>query len=284
MHQGFATDEVGDSPNARPHIALRFTHCEFDIDSIADYFADLSRNPEAGKKPNIKINWGTVKQIGQQLGPNLINESKSAPKKTDRQLPGPADPAQSNLNTVSGKPAPGRLGDALSNQNVNGSPEERERVRLGDVVKDTLGSIKDDIQDAAAGVVAGVTNAVDSFSLQPNGIGNVHGNVISGVAGGLIDQAKENLTARLLLDNVHGAAGAGSIQDAINGGLINAISNQITGGGNTQTGPTGGGGGLNDNIHPAAIDSSPDGNISPKKVYDPIAPDQDGPINDNVHG
>lgn len=263
LHEGFATNEIGSGDSSRPHIALRFSHCEFDLDSIADYFADLTRNPEA-KKPTIKINWGKVIQIGQQLGPNLFNENKSAPKRTVQQLPNPANPAQGNLNQV----------------------PDRKRVNLRDALKDTLGSIKDDIQDTAEGLVSGVTNAVNSFSLQPNGIGNVHGNQLSGAAGTLLDLAKENITAKLLLDNVHGIGGLNTIQDAINGGLINAISNQITGGlpggANNQGGPAGGVG-INDNIHPIAIDSTPDGNISPKQVYDTIAPDRDEPINDNVY-
>lgn len=262
LHEGFATNEVGSGDGARPHIALRFTHCEFDLDSIADYFADLNRNPEA-KKPTIKINWGKVTQIGQQLGPNLFNENKSAPKRTIQQLPNPANPAQGNLNQV----------------------PDRKRVNLRDVLKDTLGSIKDDIQDSAEGLVSGVTNAVNSFSLQPNGIGNVHGNQLSGAAGTLLDLAEENVTAKLLLDNVHGIGGLNTIQDAINGGLINAIANQIGGlsGGANNQGGSSGGGNTGDRIHPNVIDSTPDGNISPKQVYDTIAPDRDEPINDNVH-
>jgi len=264
LHQPWTSDTVGDSPDARPFIALRFTHCEFDINSIADYFADLSRNPEA-KKPTLKIQWGTCTQISQKFGPNMFNtsEDKSTPTKSSQQLKGPANPAQKINEIVEKKP-----------------------VTLKDVLKDTLGSIKDDIQDAAEGVLAQVENAADGFNLQPNGIGNVHGNQLGGLGGRLLDQAKENVTARLLLDNVHGAGGLGSIQDAINGGLINAVSNAITGslagGPNNQGGPSGGSG-INDNIHPMAIDSTPDGDISPKKVYDEIAPDQDGPINENVH-
>ena len=289
LHEGFATNEVGSGDGARPHIALRFSHCEFDLDSIADYFADLTKNPEA-KKPTIKINWGKVTQIGQQLGPNLFNENKSAPKKTVQQLPNPANPAQGNLNQVPEKRGVTKA-DPLSNVHDASDPRaesitDRGKVTLGDAVKDALGSIKDDAQDAAQGAIAGATNAVNSLSLQPNGIGNVHGTQLSGAAGTILDLAKENLTAKLLLDNVHDSGGLGSIQDAINGGLINAISNQITGGlpggANNQGGPAGGGG-INDNIHPTAIDSTPDGNISPKQVYDPIAPDRDEPINDNVH-
>lgn len=262
LHAPWSSDIVGDSPDSRPFIALRFTHCEFDINSIADYFADLSRNPEA-KRPTIKIQWGTCTQISQKLGPNMFNEDKATPQKTSQQLKSPADPAQRINEIVDKKP-----------------------VTLKDVLKDTLGSIKDDIVDAGQGVLAQVQNAADGFNLQPNGIGNVHGNQLGGLGGRLLDQAKDNVTARLLLDNVHGAGGLSSIQDAINGGLINAVSNSITGGlaggPNNQGGPSGGGG-INDNIHPMAIDSTPDGDISPKKVYDEIAPDRDDPINDNVH-
>lgn len=289
LHAPWSSDIVGDGPDSRPFIALRFTHCEFDINSIADYFADLSRNPEA-KRPTIKIQWGTCTQISQKFGPNMFNEDKATPQKTSQQLPNPANPAQGNLNQVPEKKRVTKA-DPLSNVHDASDPRaesitDRGRVTLGDAGKDALGSIKDDIVDAGQGVLAQVQNAANSFSLQPNGIGNVHGTQLSGAAGTLLDLAKENVTAKLLLDNVHGAGGLGSIQDAINGGLINAISNQITGGlaggPNNQGGPSGGGG-INDNIHPMAIDSTPDGNISPKKVYDEIAPDRDDPINDNVH-
>lgn len=292
LHAPWSSDTVGDSAEARPFIALRFTHCEFDINSIAEYFADLSRNPEA-KRPTLKIRWGTCRQINQKLGPNMFQEDKAAPTKTDQQLRGPADPAQ-RVNEMSAKPPTNisRVNDALSN--VNGvTPEqraaERERVRLGDVIRENLGKVVDDVEDTAAGLVGQVENAVNSFSLQPNGLGNAHGNIIQGVAGSLLDTAVENATARLLLDNVHGAGGLGSIQDAINGGLINAIGNLVGSGGDNPTGGAlsggfgGGGGNVGERIHPDGVDSSPDGNIQ-ERVYEPaVDSSPDGGLNQRIH-
>lgn len=291
LHPIFNSDSVGTSEDSRPHIALRFTHCEFDINSIADYFADLSRNPEA-KRPTIKIKWGTCRQIGSRLGPNMFDENRDAeslPARTKQQLPAAIDPAQIPLNRKYPEEKFGPLGDALSNQNVNGSPEERARVRLGDVIKENLGKVVDEIEDTAAGIQARVNNTIDSFSLQPNGIGNVHGNIIQGVAGGLLDRAGESLTARLLLDNVHGANLASNVQDAINGGLINAIGNLVGSGGGNPTGGAlaggfgGGGGNVGDRIHPAGVDSTPDGNIQ-ERVYEPaVDSTPDGGLNQRIH-
>lgn len=288
IHEGFNSDIVGTGDDSRPHIALRFTHCEFDINSIADYFADMSRNPEA-KKPTIKIHWGTCRQIGQKLGPNLFKEEKAAPRRTEQQLPSPINPAQVQLSQIPPAAPKGPITDALAFQNVNGSPEERDRVTLGDVIKENLGKVVDEVEDTAAGLAAGLQNTVDSFSLQPGEMGNVHGNIIQGVAGSLLDQAQENLTARLLLDNVHGAGGLGSIQDAINGGLINAIGNLVgSGGGNPSGGALaggfgGGGGGVGDRIHEEGIDSSPDGNLN-QKIHEPaIDSSPDGGLNQRIH-
>jgi len=187
-----------------------------------------------------------------------------------------------SLTNVHGRP-PQKVG--TTGRNI--SETERTKVGLKDLAKNTIGSIKDDIQDTAAGLVSGVTNAIDSFSLQPNGIGNVHGTQIGGFAGNLLDNAVGNLTAKLLLDNVHGAGGLGSIQDAINGGLINAVGNLIQGqlnsGGSAASAIVGGGSGVGDRIHELGIDSSPDGNLN-AKVHDPITQAQTGPLNDNVYG
>ena len=78
-----------------------------------------------------------------------------------------------------------------------------------------------------------------------------------------------------------------SIQDAINGGLINAVGNLIQGqlnsGGSAASAIVGGGSGVGDRIHELGIDSSPDGNLN-AKVHDPITQAQTGPLNDNVYG
>ena len=297
------------SVDSRPFVALRFTHCEFDMNSVADYFADMSKNPEK-KRPTIKINWGTCTPLASRLGPNVFNENRDANSVTTGQVTNPAsDPNQIPLNKVNPNSSVKVSSmDSLTNVHDASDPRaesitERKKIGLKDLAKNTIGSIVDDVKDTAAGLVAGVTNALDSFSLQPNGIGNVHGTQIGGFAGNLLDKAVGDLTAKLLLDNVHGAGGLGSIQDAINGGLINAVGNLITGslagGSQASVGIGGGGASVGERIHTAAIDSTPDGNLNQQvhdqvaqqqtgplnqKVYDPVAPVQQGSINDNVHG
>ena len=195
IHPVFNSNLVGMGADSRPFVALRFTHCEFDIDSIADYFADMSRNPEA-KKPTLKIKWGTCRPLGARIGPNMFNENRDAGLVTTGQPVNDAtDPSQIPLNTVSPNAQQNVSSmDSLTNVHDASDPRaqsvtERKRIGLKDLAKDTIGSIKDDIQDTAAGLVAGVTNAIDSFSLQPNGIGNVHGTQIGGFAGNLLDSA-----------------------------------------------------------------------------------------------
>ena len=309
IHPVFNSNDVGMGVGSRPFVALRFTHCEFDIDSIADYFADMSKNPEA-KKPTIKINWGTCRPLATRLGPNLFNENRDAGQVSMGEPVNDAtDPNQIPLNVVSPKAQQNvssmdsltnvhdasdggtGVGDKLPNVNSGSIPRaesitERKKIGLKDLAKNTIGSIKDDIQDTAEGLVSGVTNAIDSFSLQPNGIGNVHGTQIGGFAGNLLDNAVGNITGKLLLDNVHGAGGLGSIQDALNGGLINAVGNLIQGqlnsGGSATSAFGGGGSGVGDRIHELGVDSSPDGSLN-DSVHDPIAPQQASPLNQNIH-
>ena len=279
--------------DSRPFVALRFTHCEFDMDSVADYFADMSKNPEM-KRPSLKIKWGTCVPLASRLGPNMFNENRDA-NTTNRTEPVNAatDPNQIPLNTINPKAQQNVSSmDSLSNVHDGTDPRaesitDRKKIGLGDLAKDTLGSIADDIKDTAEGLVSGVTNAIDSFSLQPNGIGNVHGTKIGGFAGTLLDNAVGNLTGKLLLDNVHGAGGLGSIQDAINGGLINAVGNLIQGqlnsGGSAASALGGGGSGIGDQVHDIGVDSSPDGNLGNAKVHDPVTPTPEGPLNQRIH-
>lgn len=103
----------------------------------------------------------------------------------------------------------------------------------------------------------------------------------------IADNAIDNLTASLLLGNVHGANTLSNIQDAITAGSVNAIANLAGQLFNKKSSEVPG------NMSPTQVydkpsnfvlDSSPDGNISPKQVYDRRAPDRDDPINDNIYG
>jgi hypothetical protein len=235
---------------AKPFISLRFDFCEFDIDSISTVYADITKNPEL-RKPKIAIKWQSTSQLG-SLYPNNIETTEGL--------------------GVVGNPNPYDFGPFDPLQSVK------------DAAADKLKSIKD-------GVMGKIDNFKGAFSQEPNGLANVYGSSRTGLSGplaSLADQAIDNLTASLLLGNVHGANTLSNIQDAISSGSVNAIANlagQLFTNNNNDSAP----GDLSPgNIHPTdnfALDSSPDGNISPKKVYDQRrAPDRDDPLNDNVYG
>ena len=233
---------------AKPFIKLQFDFCEFDIDSIATVYADITKNPEA-RKPKIAIKWQQVSQLGAKYPHNVE--------------------ATEGLGVV-GNPNPYDFGPFDPLQSVK------------DAAADKLKSIKD-------GVMAKVDSFKGAFSQEPNGLANVYGHSRTGLSGplaSLADQAIDNLTASLLLGNVHGANTLSNIQDAISSGSVNAIAN-LAGQLFTNNNSSGAPGGIQPgNIHPTdnfALDSTPDGNIN-QKVYDPIPAEKTNPINDNVYG
>ena len=233
---------------AKPFIKLQFDFCEFDIDAISTMYADITKNPEL-RKPKIAIKWQSVSNAGQKY---------------------PNDAEATEGLGVVGNPNPYDFGPFDPLQSVK------------DAANDKLKSIKE-------GVMGKIDNFKGAFSQEPNGIANVYGNSRTGLSGplaSLADQAIDNLTASLLLGNVHGANTLSNIQDAITSGSVNAIANLagqlFSGKSDSVPGDLSPG-----NIHPTdnfALDSSPDGNITPKKVYDNIPADRDDPINDNVYG
>ena len=90
-----------------------------------------------------------------------------------------------------------------------------------------------------------------------------------------------------MLDNVYGVSTLSTIAGAIQQGSINGILNAAgqLAGNLTGSGNSGGVGGDLSSIYDGpGIDSSPDGNISPKKVYDDSPGDNDDIYNDNVYG
>ena len=256
---------------AKPFIQLNFSHCEFDIDSIAPMFADLGKNPEM-KKPKIAIEWGVVTQINQQLGANLVTEVNDSPLEQAAQGDyNPFDPS-ADRRTIS-KDGDGKGGFALP-----GDPTFKS------VLKDaTLGKIGDAVGNAVDGITGRVNSAVNSLTLQGNSdIGNVHGGA-TGLASTLIGRATDSIMSKLLLGNVHGISG-GSLLDAVQAGSINAIANQLGslfgGAGNAGGGS---GGGINEKIHPPGVDSSPDGFLN-YRIHEPgIDSTPDGNLNSNVH-
>ena len=266
------------SLTAKPFIQLNFSHCEFDIDSIAPMFADLGKNPEL-KKPKIAIKWGAVNQINQRLGVNLVTEVDDSPLSQAAQGTGgelsytPFNP-DADRKTIINPRETARGGFSLP-----GDPTFKS------VLKDnTLGKIGDAVDDAISGITGRINSAKDSLSLKNNSdIGNVHGGT-SGLASTLIDRATESVLSKLLLGNVHGLSGGGSLLDAVQSGSINAIANQVGqlfGGANNAGG--GGGGGINEKIHPMGIDSSPDGFLNQRIHEAGTDSTPDGNLNDNVY-
>jgi len=233
---------------AKPFVKLQFDFCEFSIDDISAMFADLGRNPEL-KKPKIGIFWESAKQVGQNfnVSEDVSTEGLAVPGKIPDYQTGPFDPKQA--------------------------------------VQDIANKKAQEVKDAFDAKKKGIQNALNPQSNSE--IGNVFGGpgLLGGAAETFAGGLADSIAGRLLLGNVHGLGGIGSIQDAIQAGSINAVANlagQLFG----QRSRPGSGDLSPGNIYPKdnfALDSSPDGNITPKKVYDPIAPDRDDPINDNVH-
>lgn len=235
---------------AKPFVQLQFKHCQFNIDSIAPLLADLGKNPEM-KKPKIGIYWESVNQLNQKYGDSLFAEG-------------------------------GGLGSDVAKKGTDDSADPSQLDKLKDIVKEKA-------QDKLDALKARGNNLLDSFGGPNSEIGSVYDTGIDildvgGAGGTIINSVADRLTGALFLGNVHGAGGLGTLQDAINAGSVNAIANlagQLFGQRRevpSDLSPN--------NIYPKdnfALDSSPDGNISPKQVYDPIAPDRDDPINENVH-
>lgn len=263
------------SLTAKPFIQLNFSHCEFDIDSIAPMFADLGKNPEL-KKPKIAIKWGVVNQINQRLGANLVTEVDDSPL---------SQAAQGTGGELSYTPF-----DATQNPQTQDKKSpfikkpDIDLKSIGDQLKKrTLGKIGDAAENIIGGVQGTIQSTVDSLTFQQNSdIGNVYG-IPTGIAGDLINRAEDSIMSKLLLGNVHGLSG-GSLLDAVQSGSINAIANQVGelfGGANNVAG--GGGGGINEKIHPMGIDSSPDGFLNQRIHEAGIDSTPDGNLNDNVY-
>lgn len=235
INKDFTTADV------TPFIRLRFTHCEFDINSIADYFADMSKNPEL-KKPVIKINWGTCTQIDQKLGQNLFNEKVDADKPINARINEEAKKNEQKATEASDVPG---IGDKYLNA-LRGQ---------------TIGKVESTIQSIKDGVTRNVEDIQNSFA-NPDQPGLVN-TILTGQT--------NKLTQALLIGNVHGIDNiSNDINSAIAQGSLNGIANLF--GGDSPLG----------NIGDIAIDSTPD-NVTLGKAHDTIAPDNDDLGQENIH-
>lgn len=269
-HQNYVNKDFT-SADVTPFIRLRFTHCEFDYNSIADYFGELTKNPELAK-PVLKINWGTCRQIDQKLGANLFNEKVNADKPINK-----------------------RIEDAQKIGRIdNGAGQTTGQKYLDAIRGRTIGKVESVLADTKDAVTAQANSIANSFANpdQP------------GLVKNLLDKGIEDLTGSLLLGNVHGLGGTiNDISTAIKTGSLNAVGNLVGNlVGNNNRGEGGADVGGLGNVGLDGSDSTPD-NIKLGKIYDELndgigqaeqvlgkdnvhgttAPDNDGPINENVH-
>ena len=270
IHENYVNKDFT-SADVTPFIRLRFTHCEFDYNSIADYFAELTKNPELAQ-PVLKINWGTCRQIDQKLGANLFNEKVNADKPINKRIEDATKIGK--LENAAGQTTKEKYLNAL-------------RGRTLDKVESVLADTK------------------DAVTAQANSIANSFANPDQpGLVKNLLDKGIEDLTGALLLGNVHGLGGTiNDISTAIKTGSLNAVGNLVGNlVGNNNRGEGGADVGGLGNVGLDGSDSTPD-NIKLGKIYDAIedgigqpesplgkdnvhgntAPDSDGPINENVH-
>ena len=241
LHEGLISKDFT-SADATPFIRLRFTHCEFDIDSIADYFADMSKNPER-KQPSIKIHWGTCRQIDQKLGDNLFkeqsNKEKSAVERAVEDQNNPADPANNDAKKSGG----------LGNKYIDA------------IRGKTLGKVESTLEGIKEGVERNVADIKNSFQ-NPDQPG-----IINTALTGQLNK----VTQSLLIGNVHGIDNiANDINSALAQGSLNGIANLF--GGDSPLG----------NLGDNPIDSSPDG-LNLGRAHDNIAPDSDFLGKENIH-
>ena len=66
------------SLTAKPMISIKLSHCEWDIDSTNEIFADLSKNPET-KKPKISFFWRAAEEMHAHYGANINQEIEQTP-------------------------------------------------------------------------------------------------------------------------------------------------------------------------------------------------------------
>ncbi len=244
------------SADVTPFIRLRFTHCEFDPNSIADFFSEMTKNPEK-LAPTLKIKWGTCRQIDQKLGVNLFNEKVDSDKPINKRVE-EEQAGENKLKNGAGQTTGDKYLDAI-------------RGRTTDKIESVLANTK------------------DAVTAQANSIANSFANPDQpGLVKNLLDRATEDITGALLLGNVHGLGGTiNDITTAIKTGSLNAVGNlvgNLVRGGNdkpsTNTGPLGS---VGDN----PSDSTPD-NIDLGKVFDElndgIGQAEQALGKDNVHG
>ena len=263
--QGFLDDNYTNIAvgKTKPVFAIRLKHCEFDMNSGQEAFAELSKNPEY-KKPKIGIYYKVAETLWENGGPNLPLDKKL--KETEIITNETPDIARNPFDPNDDTP---KLAQAL--------------VNMGK-----------DAADKAINSVGGAIARLKNMTRLTTGnsvIGNAHGISFTGLAGNLIDRALPSSGSAglgsLFLGNIYGINTTTTIGEAINIASINALGGlaALTGATTQATGDISPqniydnlniGGGL---VQPA--------NISPANIYEGLNPSDstpDGGNFDNVYG
>jgi hypothetical protein len=228
------------SADSKPYVMFELAHCEWIQDSIADMFADTSKNPEL-KKPKIGFTYGTGAMSRQKFGPNITRSD-------DNLIP-------------TAKPNDGLYPDQPFNPLANAQ----------NAISDKLNGIADSLVNR----FNNLKNSLPGFGKNP--MGAVYPESLTGATESLANTGLDKLKT-LIVDNVHGAAGAlntvSDINAALEAGSINGIRN-LTGqllnkkNKTIQNAPI-----SPDTIYDSvSIDSSPDNNIN-ERVYEPVPKEQ----------
>jgi len=235
---------------AKPMMKFELGHCEWQPDSIADMFADVSKTPEL-KKPKISFTWETALLVEQQFGENIssINEK------------------------IEPKPRPGD--DLYPESPFN--PLANAQNAISDKVNGIAGSLVNRFNN--------LKNGLPGFGKNP--MGAVYPERLTGAAASLANTGMDK-ARQLILDNIHGASGTlGTISDintALEAGSINGVINlarQFTQSKSNK--PEKGNITPNNMYDSPAVDSSPDGNLGESVYTQGIDSSADNSLNENVY-
>jgi hypothetical protein len=281
--QGFLDDNYTNIAvgKTKPVFAIRLKHCEFDMNSGQEAFAELSKNPEY-KKPKIGIYYKVAETLWENGGPNLPLDKKL--KETE----------------------------IITNETPNITRNPFDVNDDTPKLAQALVNMGKDAADKAINSVGGALARLKNMTRLTTGnsvIGNAHGISLTGFAenivGNVIPSTGSSSLGSLFLGNIYGINTTTTIGEAINIASINALGGlaALTGATTQATGDISPqniydnlnvGGGLVQpaNISPANIyeglntsDSTPDGGNFDNVYGDTPAVDStpDGNLNQNVY-
>jgi hypothetical protein len=257
LNDNYTSIQAGET---KPVFAIRLKHCEFDMNSGQEAFAELSKNPEY-KKPKIGIYYKVAEVLHENGGPNLpldktLKEKEIVTTEQPNIARNPFDPMDDMP----------KLAQAVANMGK-------------EAAKDAI--------NAVGGAIARLKN-MTKLTNGNSVIGNAHGvrlndAVINGVNAFMEGQQQKKGTFAPFIGNVYGVDENTTLGDAINIASVNALGPAAT-----TTSSAIQPANIYDNLNVGGGLVTP-ANISPANIYEGInlaAADStpDGGTFDNVHG